>query len=297
MTEPAHARVAVYIDFDNIVISRYNQLHGAGRFQEDRTRNFGLSRGNVDRELRERFSAAKVDVDALFEFAGSFGTIAISRAYADWSVSSSAFYQKAFAAHAVELAQLFPTGNSLKNGADIRLAVDVIEDLFRTPDLTDVVIVGGDSDYIALAQRCRRLGRRVIGVGVTGSTSKSLTAAFDDFAFYDELPAGSREPRAHPSQHSAVEEPPLLERATPHVDELGQSRATDLLVQVLKAGHARESAEWLHSSTVKNQMLQADATFDESKLGYRSFTGFMKSRDSVAELIEDEGIRKVKLRA
>ncbi len=30
MNDPGGARVAVYIDFDNIVISRYDQLHGRG---------------------------------------------------------------------------------------------------------------------------------------------------------------------------------------------------------------------------------------------------------------------------
>ena len=60
--------------------------------------------------------------------------------------------------------------------------------MFRLPDLTHVVIVAGDSDYIALAQRCKRLGRYVVGVGVAGSSSKALAAACDDFVIYDALP-------------------------------------------------------------------------------------------------------------
>ena len=31
-------RVAVYLDFDNIVISRYDQVHGRNSFQKDRSR-------------------------------------------------------------------------------------------------------------------------------------------------------------------------------------------------------------------------------------------------------------------
>ena len=30
MNDPGLTRVAVYIDFDNIVISRYDQVHGRG---------------------------------------------------------------------------------------------------------------------------------------------------------------------------------------------------------------------------------------------------------------------------
>ena len=64
--------------------------------------------------------------------------------------------------------------------------------MFRLPDLTHVVIVAGDSDYVPLAQRCRRLGRYVVGVGVAGSTAKSLAAACDEFEAYDSLPGVPR---------------------------------------------------------------------------------------------------------
>ncbi len=40
MNDPGGARVAVYIDFDNIVISRYDQVHGRGQFQRDKVRAF-----------------------------------------------------------------------------------------------------------------------------------------------------------------------------------------------------------------------------------------------------------------
>jgi hypothetical protein len=65
--------------------------------------------------------------------------------------------------------------------------VDAIEDMFRLPDLTHIVIVAGDSDYIALAQRAKRLGRYVVAVGVAGSTSRSLAAACDRMLSYDAL--------------------------------------------------------------------------------------------------------------
>ena len=84
----------------------------------------------------------------------------------------NADYRGQLVSRAVDLVQLFPAAAYAKNGADIRLAVDAVEDMFRLPDLTHVVIVAGDSDYIALAQRCRRLGRYVVGVGVAGSTSR-----------------------------------------------------------------------------------------------------------------------------
>jgi len=99
---------------------------------------------------------------------------------------------------AVDLTQLFPATQQMKNGADIRLSVDVVEDLFRLPDITHVVIAAGDSDYIALAQRAKRLGRYIVGVGVAGGTSKSLRAACNEYADYDACRASGPPPTSPP---------------------------------------------------------------------------------------------------
>ena len=186
MAEPGDGRVAVYIDFDNIILSRYDQVNGRNAFQRDRGK-IGAGR-NADPEVAERLARATVDLGAVIDFASSFGTLVLTRAYADWSTPMNAEYRGQLVGRAVDLVQLFPAAAYAKNGADIRLAVDAVEDLFRLPDLTHVVIVAGDSDYIALAQRCKRLGRYVVGVGMAGSTSKTLAAACDEFVNYDDLP-------------------------------------------------------------------------------------------------------------
>ncbi|MEA9983864.1 MULTISPECIES: NYN domain-containing protein [Subtercola] len=189
MTEPNDSRVGLYIDFDNIVISRYQQLHGRNAFQRDGIRDFVTSGADADPDIAARLKAATVNFDAIIDFAASFGTMVVNRAYADWSVPVNASYQRQLMSRAVDLTQLFTTTTrGTKNGADIRLAVDVVEDLFRLPDLTHIIIVAGDSDYIALAQKSKRLGRFVVGIGVAGSTSTSLAAACDEFEDYDSLP-------------------------------------------------------------------------------------------------------------
>ena len=188
MNDPGVTRVAVYIDFDNIVISRYDQVHGRGQFQRDKVRGFNRADRSADPDIAEKLRRATVDVGAVIDFASSFGTLVLTRAYADWSAPVNADYRGQLVSRAVDLVQLFPAAAYAKNGADIRLAVDAVEDMFRLPDLTHVVIVAGDSDYIALAQRCRRLGRYVVGVGVAGSTSRSLAAACDELVTYDALP-------------------------------------------------------------------------------------------------------------
>src|SRR5689334_12384504 len=203
MNDPGGTRVAVYIDFDNIVISRYDQVHGRGQFQRDKVRAFTAGDKSAGAELAEKVTRATVDVGAIIDFASSFGTLVLTRAYADWSAPVNADYRGQLVSRAVDLVQLFPAAAYAKNGADIRLAVDAVEDMFRLPDLTHVVIVAGDSDYVPLAQRCRRLGRYVVGVGVAGSTAKSLAAACDEFEAYDSLPGVPRVARSAPKDAGA----------------------------------------------------------------------------------------------
>ena len=219
MPEPSDTRVAVYIDFDNIVVSRHNQLHGARKFSIDGARNFEPESAGVV-GIRQR--DATVDSGAVLDYVSAFGSIVISRAYPAWSARANASYQKQLIDRAVDLTQLFPTTHAMKDGADIRLAEDAVEHLFRLDDLTHVVIVAGDSDYLALAQRCKRLGRYVVGIGVAGATSRSRVAACDEFQDYDELPglanSGVDEEvpvatdRVHEIAKSASDSPPKAER-------------------------------------------------------------------------------------
>jgi hypothetical protein len=321
MNDPGGARVAVYIDFDNIVISRYDQVHGRGQFQRDKARGFTRPDGPVDPEIADRLRRATVDVGAVIDFASSFGTLVLTRAYADWSAPVNADYRGQLVSRAVDLVQLFPTAAYAKNGADIRLAVDAVEDMFRLPDLTHMVIVAGDSDYIALAQRCRRLGRYVVGVGVAGSTSRALAAACDELVTYDALPGitpaeappqaaghGTRaqpqagEPESPPSPRGSrrtrktAAPPPEETEAEAEADaEDPQELATRLLERALRLGQEKDDADWLHSSAVKSQMKRMDPSFSERALGYRSFSDFVKSREAIAELDEATPVRLVRL--
>jgi uncharacterized LabA/DUF88 family protein len=306
MNDPGVTRVAVYIDFDNIVISRYDQLHGRGQFQRDKVRGFNRADRSADPDIAEKLQRATVDVGAMIDFASSFGTLVLTRAYADWSAPVNADYRGQLVSRAVDLVQLFPAAAYAKNGADIRLAVDAVEDMFRLPDLTHVVIVAGDSDYIALAQRCRRLGRYVVGVGVAGSTSRSLAAACDELVTYDALPGITpASPQAEHEEHGSA--PPARgsrrtkRAATAVTDETDldsedpQELATRLLERALRLGQEKDDADWLHSSAVKSQMRRMDPSFSERALGYRSFSDFVKSREAIAELDETDPVRLVRL--
>jgi len=310
MAESTDTRVAVYIDFDNIVISQYDLVHGRGAFMKEKARS-------ATGKTVERLDAATVNIGAVLDFASSFGTIAISRAYADWSAPVNSRYKQQLVNRAVDLVQLFNTSGT-KNGADIRLAIDVVEDLFRLQDITHLVIVAGDSDYIPLAQSARRLGRTVIGIGISGSTSSAFSGAVDDFTFYHDIP-DLQEPdvevdgetddpttvipevAAAPlgpvviDQAIAFEEP-RTRRASAAAGPDPQRGARRLLNKALLARSGDDVDGWVMASALKQQMKRLDAGFDEKTLGYTSFTDFIKANKSIAEIQEDGQIHRVRSR-
>jgi hypothetical protein len=87
-----NARVAVCLDFDNIVMSWYDRVHGRNAYAGDRQR---IIADPDEPEIAQRLKDATIDVGAIIDYAASFGTLVLTRAYADWSSPGNAFYRSA----------------------------------------------------------------------------------------------------------------------------------------------------------------------------------------------------------
>lgn len=179
-TDNDRPSVALYWDFENLHASLWES-----RQDEPYARN----------DNRFKVQEPLIDVQAVVDMAAALGPIAIHRAYCNWQYFGR--YRDALLQNAIDLVQLFPPGGSAKNGADIRLALDAMDDIGRFPHLGTVVIVGGDSDFMPLAQKIRAAGRKVVGVGDRRSTSRHWAASCQEFRYYETLP---------PSQPAAAEQ-------------------------------------------------------------------------------------------
>ena len=153
MTE-SDASVAIYWDFENVHACVLDELRGDGTYRSGRFKP----------------QEPVVDIDPVVEYAATLGRIVLHRAYCNWQYFGR--YRDELQAHAVDLVQLFPLTAS-KNGADIRLALDVAEDLQQQTHVSRMIVVSSDSDFTSLAHRCRRQGRTFIGIG-TAITAKML---------------------------------------------------------------------------------------------------------------------------
>jgi len=130
-TETDSRSVALYWDFENI---------HAGLCEEKEPGSYSRS------DTRFKPQDPLVNVQAVVDFAASFGPIAINRAYCNWQFYGR--YRDSLLQNAVGLIQLFPPGGAAKNGADIKLCLDATEDIGRFRHIGTVIVVGGDSDFM-----------------------------------------------------------------------------------------------------------------------------------------------------
>ena len=295
-------RVAVYIDFDNVVISRYDDIHGKQAWRKDDPRKRGRSANSTD-PIDVKLAAAQVDIGAIIDYAASFGSVSLSRAYADWSVPANAAYKDELMERALHLVQLF-TASGVKNGADIRLAVDAVEDLMRHPEISHVVLVAGDSDYVPLAQSCKQLGRYVVGIGVAGSTSRALVSACNEFIDYAHLPGVTPPPAGKRVVTKAQAKKALTNKGVTKKAAAKTSvtavpaaeAATHLLVRAIRVGLQKSDDDWVYAAGVKSQMQRMDPAFKEKSLGFTTFREFVESRsDQVVSKAGTNGQLAVRL--
>lgn len=162
--------VALYWDFEN--------LHAA--LCEARVEGSYSKQDN-----RFKVQEPLVDVAAIVALAASKGPIAIHRAYCNWQYFGR--YRDLLMHHGMELVQLFPPGSAAKNGADIRLCLDAMEDVGRFAHIGTVMVVSGDSDYMPLAHKIKAAGRTLCGVGARKATNAHWATSCHSFYYYDEL--------------------------------------------------------------------------------------------------------------
>ena len=223
----------------------------------------------------------------------------VRRAYADWSYFDED--RRMLTRSHVELIEIPQRmGASRKNAADIKMAVDAIELAFERDYISTFVICSGDSDFTPLVHKLRELNKRVIGVGVEGSTSALLPPACDEFLYYDRLegvdipPARSRRGVRHPAGRRGAAPsragagaragggPPAGEEPGRDVDALA------VLVAQTVAGLQGSASGAVTASTLKRTLLRKDPTFSESDYGFRTFGELLRhlAERNVIELAE-----------
>lgn len=263
MTTPDNSeeRLALYVDHENVAI-------GA-------------------RDIGYRFDPKPL-MDALAER----GRLITRRAYADWNLFRED--RRDMVDSNVELIEIPQRSDSVrKNAADIQMAVDAMELALTRDFVSTFVIVSGDSDFTPLVSKLRELNKRVIGVGLKGSTSAMLPPACDEFIFYDRLegiplrekrggggPSPSRSKKTSGGGKSkSTSTPSSKTDDKPAATKSSQKQDLRKLERVLTrtlSGIQSSSAGAVQASNLKRALLRKDPTFNEGDYGFRGFRELLR---------------------
>jgi len=260
--------------------------------QEDRIALF-LDYENLALGARDHLRGLAFDIRPVADALAERGRVIVRRAYADWSFFDED--RRRLTRSHVELIEIPQRmGASRKNAADIKLAVDALVLAFERDYISTFVLGTGDSDFTPLVHKLRELNKRVIGVGVAGSTSALLPPACDEFLYYDQLEGVDvPEPAAAPAAAAAAAEPAAPQPAPPAAEPVAAAPAGDLdqlaaLVAQTVAGLQRSSEGAVTASTLKRTLLRKDPTFSEADYGFRAFGELLRhlAEHTVVELSE-----------
>jgi hypothetical protein len=263
--------VALYWDFENLHASLCDE-RDPGSYQE--------------RDNRFKAQEPLVDVQAIVDLAASFGPVAINRAYCNWQFFGR--YRDALLQNAVELIQLFPPGGTAKNGADIKLCLDAVEDIARFAHVGTVIIVGGDSDFMPVSQKIKAAGRTLVGVGARKATNRHWAKSCHEFRYYENV-VGSPAPPV-PAHAAEVAAPARGVSASP------ADPAADMLRRAIRLLAEKKGDAWVSKAEIWPMIKRLDPTFDLKEAGHSSFSAMVKALEDMVEVKKGDKDQLLRLR-
>jgi uncharacterized protein (TIGR00288 family) len=214
----------------------------------------------------------KLEISVIIEALAERGRVVARRAYADWNLFAE--HRQDLVAQRIEMIEIPQrTGMVRKNAADIKLAVDALEMVFTRDFISTFVIASGDSDFTPLVLKLRELNRKVIGVGVEGSTSELLPGACDEFLFYESL-AGIGSGSSRGRRRRKKSGPEEQEESPSDLEEISRLTTKTL------SGLQRSLDGSVLSSMIKRSLLRKDPTFSEGDYGFRTWSELMRHLES-----------------
>ena len=229
------------------------------------------------------------NVSALKEEVSNYGRVVIAKAYADWVTrapelrGASQFLNDPPSLYAAGIEPVFvptraPSPNAtnangmrtgrIKNSVDVKMTADCIEIAHSYPNIGTYVLVSGDSDFIHVVNALRTMGKHVVVIGISWSTSRRLADQVDTLVLYDvdvDPPAPTE--AAAPSTAPAAE--PVPDRTS--ADNLDDMvRAIEEIIR-----DERKAGGNPLLTSIKQRLVRRYPEFDEKKLGYSGFKRLM----------------------
>jgi len=202
------------------------------------------------------------DVATVLEAIKERGEVVTKIAYGDWKRAGE--HSRSMTQQAIQMVQRNLTPGGDKNGADINLALDALEMAFTRNHINAFVIVGGDSDFMALVEKLKQYDKKVMVVGGRSFTSTILQKNCHEFIAYENLIAAPQVTPRRPAERMRAAGP----------GDASLAKALPLVRRALKVLSDREVSPQL--GLLKSTLLQLDSTFTERDYGASTFRDFIE---------------------
>jgi len=230
------------------------------------------------------------NVSALKEEVANYGRVVVAKAYADWvsrapelrgasqmTVDPPALY--AAGIEPVYVPTRLPLSGApsdsnrtsrVKNSVDVKMTADCIECAHSYANIGTFVLVSGDSDFIHVVNTLRTMGKQVIIIGVSWSTSRRLADQVDGLILYDTDvdPVTTPEPMSvnngrTPARAASIASP-------------GRQQLTEVIKTIEDIVRTeREAGRTPLLTSLKQRLMRRMPGFDEKKLGFSGFKKLM----------------------
>jgi hypothetical protein len=161
----------------------------------------------------------------------------------------------------------------IKNSVDVKMTADCIECAHSYSNIGTYVLVSGDSDFIHVINTLRAMGKKVIIIGVSWSTSRRLADQVDGLILYDM----DVDPATPPEPAPAA----VGERGNGRTTSTGRQPLSDaigIIEDIVRV--ERQAGRMPLLTSLKQRVTRQIPGFDEKKLGY---SGFKKLMQRVAQ--------------
>ena len=258
-----NGEVALFIDFENV---RYGLKNNFGR---------------------------EPDPQTLMGKARKYGPVSQAFAYADFTEHPDFFRRK------LEVAGITPRDIprrspdvAHKSSSDMAMLMDIIDCLLDRPNVSTLILMTGDSDFIRVVARARhRFSKKVIISGVPGSVSNDLIAsadAADPIVEPDEAPLPTAEPLAPP--------PPVFESSlTPEILSSDAAELSDTERHLIKLiDYLARTRPYLTFLFVKTHALAPTSQLNLSPMQVDLILGKFKDRGILRDEVKEQDGRTLR---
>jgi len=220
------------------------------------------------------------NVSALKEEVSNYGRVVVAKAYADWVTRSpelrgaSQFTNDPPALYAAGIEPVYvptrlPLGSTssysnrttrVKNSVDVKMTADCIECAHAYSNIETFVLVSGDSDFIHVVNTLRTMGKKVIVIGVSWSTSRRLADQVDGLILYD----SDIDPLTSPEATSTNNDRGVTRLTNPGKNQLPE--VIKVIEDLIRA--ERQSGRTPLLTSLKQRTMRRIPGFDEKNLGF-----------------------------